>query len=59
MEPEAAETADETVVDATYANSEEAAAAQPATKSVAEEAESQTDAESTEHSYESEAETAE
>ncbi len=59
VEPEAAETADETVVDASDANAEEAAAAQPATKSVAEEAESQPDAESTEHSSESEAETAE
>ncbi|PKU90140.1 ribonuclease G [Bifidobacterium pseudolongum subsp. globosum] len=59
VEPEAAETADETVVDASDANTEEAAAAQPATKSVAEEAESQPDAESTEHSSESEAETAE
>ena len=59
VEPEAAETADETVVDASGANAEEAAAAQPATKSVAEEAESQPDAESTEHSSESEAETAE
>ena len=59
VDPEAAETADETVVDASDANAEEAAAAQPATKSVAEEAESQPDAESTEHSSESEAETAE
>lgn len=59
VEPEAAETADETIVDASDANAEEAAAAQPATKSVAEEAESQPDAESTEHSSESEAETAE
>ena len=59
VEPEAAETADETVVDASDANAEEAAAAQPATKSIAEEAESQPDAESTEHSSESEAETAE
>lgn len=59
VEPEAAETADETIVDASDANAEEAAAAQPATKSVAEEAESQSDAESTEHSSESEAETAE
>ncbi|MCH4859575.1 Rne/Rng family ribonuclease [Bifidobacterium pseudolongum] len=45
VEPEAAETADETVVDTSDAN--------------AEEAESQQDAESTEHSSESEAETAE
>lgn len=45
VEPEAAETADETVVDVSDAN--------------AEEAESQPDAESTEHSFESEAETAE
>ena len=45
VEPEAAETADETVVDTSDAN--------------AEEAESQPDAESTEHSSESEAETAE